>query len=273
MCDLQHTGYFFISAVITFFSQLYLFSAPKETPVSLNRVPSHIIGGQVAKPGKWRWQAGLKRSEDKDIFSGGSLIAKQWILTASHCLYDMVKREGKPKIIAVLGEFNQKVKSSNERNLIVNQIILHEGYSHATLDYDVDTLHLESPVEYSDFIRPICLPRKDIDFIPGEYCFVTGFGLTEEDGEISAKLQEAQVPIVPAKDCQKAFPLRKLTPRMLCAGFAEGGIDACQGDSEGPLVCQMVGSWYQKGVVSWGWAVDRKESTVFTLMSRSFYHG
>lgn len=235
-----------------------LYLAPKGQKISGSRVPSNIAGGQVAKPGRWRWQAGLKRLEKEDIFCGGSLISKEWVLTASHCLHDMVKYEKNPRIIVILGEFDQNEKTENERNMNVKRIILHKNYSHATLDYDVALLQLEFPIEYTDFIKPICLPRKDVDFIPGEYCFVTGFGLTEEDGEISTKLQEAQVPIVARDDCQKVFPLKKLTPRMFCAGFAEGGIDACQGDSGGPLVCQSGNSWYQKGVVSWGVGCGRK---------------
>ena len=39
---------------------------------------------------------------------------------------------------------------------------------------------------------------------------------------------------------------------MICAGYPEGGKDACGGDSGGPLVCNNNGQAVLAGVVSWG---------------------
>ena len=46
-----------------------------------------------------------------------------------------------------------------------------------------------------------------------------------------------------------------MTDNMLCAGWREGGTDACQNDSGGPLVCQVPGNegrWALYGVVNYG---------------------
>jgi len=39
---------------------------------------------------------------------------------------------------------------------------------------------------------------------------------------------------------------------MICAGYAEGGKDSCQGDSGSPLTCLIDGRWTQAGITSWG---------------------
>ena len=62
---------------------------------------------------------------------------------------------------------------------------------------------------------------------------------------------QAEVPLVSKQTCQRAYP-GELDDTMLCAGYAQGGVDACQGDSGGPLVCEFSGKWYLVGITSWG---------------------
>eukprot|EP00795_Rhopilema_esculentum_P012446 gene12446-3115_t len=70
------------------------------------------------------------------------------------------------------------------------------------------------------------------------------------------------LPLIDKAECETIFkPFnRKLTRRMTCAGWKEGGKDACRGDSGGPLMCQAKdgGPWHQVGVVSWGMDCARR---------------
>uniref|UniRef100_A0A3B3VCZ6 trypsin n=1 Tax=Poecilia latipinna TaxID=48699 RepID=A0A3B3VCZ6_9TELE len=61
------------------------------------------------------------------------------------------------------------------------------------------------------------------------------------------RLQCLDAPIVDDKDCENAYP-GMITRRMVCAGYMDGGRDACNGDSGSPLVC--VGEVHC--LVSWG---------------------
>jgi len=67
------------------------------------------------------------------------------------------------------------------------------------------------------------------------------------------ELQEVDVPIVSNATCNTSYG-GEITANMICAGYAQGGKDACYGDSGGPLfVPDETGTgWVQVGVVSWG---------------------
>ena len=51
------------------------------------------------------------------------------------------------------------------------------------------------------------------------------------DGPTSETLQYVRVPAIPNSSCNDAYGAGSITSAMICAGFPEGGKDACQGDS------------------------------------------
>ena len=70
-----------------------------------------------------------------------------------------------------------------------------------------------------------------------------------------------KVPIVNNTVCDAAYTRNNVNEdAMLCAGYAEGGIDACQGDSGGPMICVEGDQPVLRGVVSWGIGCARSVS-------------
>ncbi|ELW47048.1 Cytochrome P450 4V2 [Tupaia chinensis] len=92
---------------------------------------------------------------------------------------------------------------------------------------------------------------------------VSGFSLKpcalSQIGEIQNILQKVTIPLVTNEECQKRYRNYEVTKQMVCAGYKEGGKDACKGDSGGPLVCKHNGIWQLVGITSWGEGCGARE--------------
>ncbi|XP_068444383.1 trypsin II-P29-like [Clinocottus analis] len=206
---------------------------------------TRIVGGQNASPGSWPWLVSL--NNDGGPFCAGSLIDNQWVLTAAHC----INRNDLLRTTVFLGRLSQSGPNVNEVSRGLERIVCHPSYDFLTNENDICLLKLSAPVEFTDYIQPVCLASAGSTFHPGVNSWVSGFGLTEADAfSGSDVLQEVNVPIVGNNECRCAYP--ELTDNMICAGFREGGKDACQGDSGSALVTKKDFVWIQSGVVSFG---------------------
>ncbi|XP_065263532.1 ovochymase-1 [Emys orbicularis] len=215
---------------------------------------SRIVGGRNSVAGGQPWQVSLKLG--RFHFCGGSLIQEDVVVTAAHCVFTLEQKLVKNLIVTV-GEHNLRKADEQEQNIPVSQVIVHPdfnrlGYMHS----DIALLYLKYRVKYGHRVQPICLPHKDDKFEAGTLCVASGWGRVSEAGELSNVLQEVELPIIDRGTCSALLKQMNLPPvasSMLCAGFPDGGKDACKGDSGGPLVCRRAsGIWTLAGVTSWG---------------------
>ncbi|XP_030622983.1 uncharacterized protein LOC115806430 [Chanos chanos] len=234
------------------------------------RKRAKIVGGSDAQVGSWPWQVSLQMERYGHV-CGASLVGIRWLLSAAHCFQDSdaIKYSDARSWRAYMGMRVMNSASNAAATRQIRRIVLHSQYDQFTSDYDIALLELSAPVFFNELVQPICIPAPSHTFTSGTTCFVTGWGVLTEEGELATLLQEATVNIINRNTCNKMYD-DAVTPRMLCAGNMQGGVDACQGDSGGPLVCMERGRrWFLAGIVSWGEGCARQNRPgVYTQVTK-----
>ncbi|CAH2276338.1 ovochymase-1 [Pelobates cultripes] len=227
-------------------------------PLSPQWMLPRIVGGEEACPNCWPWQVALLFL---DTFQcGGVIISPHAVLSAAHCIQSLDPSHW----FVIAGKHDRSLNEPTEQMRAVRMVHVHEKFNLKTFDYDMVFLWLEKPLEFNDFVRPICMPSVDEPLAPSSVCVVTGWGNIQEGGPGNSPscksalsqrgMEQLQVPIVDINVCNKTYYEGVLTERMVCAGFPSTiGRNSCQGDSGGPLVCpSMNKSFVLYGLVSWG---------------------
>ncbi|XP_075585755.1 uncharacterized protein LOC124495271 isoform X3 [Dermatophagoides farinae] len=221
-----------------------------------SKLQRRIIGGHSSSFGSWPWQVALYR--EGEFQCGAVVIDSQWLLTAAHCFYSTpgafwTARSG----VLRRGSLQKTLYEEIRR---IDRVFIHPDYVDRGFINDIALLHLDRPLQYSKYIRPICLPDAEDSHIGrwnNQLCTTVGWGKLYENGRIFPDtLQEVTLPIISTEECRKRtlfLPLYKITDNMFCAGFKHGGRDACLGDSGGPIMCQKAnGKWILLGITSNG---------------------
>lgn len=154
-----------------------------------------------------------------------------------------------------VGEHDRELFEKTEQHRRVQKVIIHPGYNKTTSDKDLAMLKLRRPIKLGFFVVPICLPAQNSTIgrtlANIRHSTVSGWGRLSRFGPPATILQRLVLPNVPLQECRLHTKLN-ITRNMLCAGFKNGGQDACEGDSGGPLVTRYKKTWFLTGVVSWG---------------------
>ncbi|KAL7835713.1 hypothetical protein SRHO_G00280600 [Serrasalmus rhombeus] len=199
-----------------------------------------IVGGYECKAHSQPWQVSLNVGYHS---CGGSLVNRDWVVSAAHCY--------KSRIEVRLGEHNIQVTENTEQFIPSSVVIKNPGYDSWTIDNDIMLIKLSKPATLNAYVQPVALPSGCAP--AGTMCTVSGWGNTMSSTADRNKLQCLEIPILSNADCQNSYP-GMITDSMFCAGYLEGGKDSCQGDSGGPVVCNN----QLQGVVSWGYGCAEK---------------
>lgn len=74
--------------------------------------------------------------------------------------------------------------SPMEQSRTVTHVTVHTQYSRSTMENDLAVLRLDRALQFNRWIRPVCLPDHNLDWIPfpGTICTAVGWGATVEHG-------------------------------------------------------------------------------------------
>lgn len=188
----------------------------------------------------------------------GSIIAPTWILTAAHC--EELFKGG------ITGG-SVDLSSRKRVRLFYKKSYIHpkfKSFSYGA-SYDVALIELKSPIDFeATGLKSINLADKDFEeeggLNDGTLAQVLGWGAIREGGRSSSKLLLANIKIINSKwaNGKKSYNGR-IDESMIVAGFEDGKIDACNGDSGGPMIVrnERTDEMILAGVVSWGDACAR----------------
>lgn len=122
----------------------------------------------------------------------------------------------------------EKVCSDPAVDILIESAISHHNYDPYSLSQhnDIALLRLASDVEYSHYIKPICLQAdknsRDLSY-DRHTLTVSGWGKTE-DGFASARKLKVNVDGVSRNDCQNMYNLEnvEVVSSQICAGGQNG---------------------------------------------------
>ena len=116
-----------------------------------------IIGGiSVVKPHEFPWVVGVRTEYGK---CGGSIITKNLVMTAAHCLFNS-KRELVQEISIIMG--HSDISSALIKKEGVESILIHPQNGNKKYYNDVALLRLSNDLEFDYSVQPIGLPRNGI---------------------------------------------------------------------------------------------------------------
>lgn len=203
-----------------------------------------IVGGYLAQPGQIPYQAGiyLYTANNQASICGGTLISNEWVMSAAHCTYRIVRAE------VILGTVDITQRPPGSVRVWANFIRTHPNYRENSSKFDISLIRIPR-VLFTNTIRSVYIAVSNGNSYVGQNVLVSGYGKTSDNTNTN-RLYYTYTQIVNLNVCYNFYRPGLVDNSMLCArGPNNRPQSACRGDSGGPVFLNNVGVI---GIISFG---------------------
>lgn len=219
-------------------SCLFLVTISLLSAGSCFKIQPRIIGGQASERGQFPFYALLKltlsnQEEQSEVFCGGTLLNDRFVLTAASCVD---KATSIQLDLGTLEMNNTKEEGRKSYSISKDQVLINPFYEEEKSRHDIALIKLQEPVQFSDVIQPVSLPKECEIPVKSKFISVGNGYNIDEDNEyvLPTVLQYTLVTVFPVEACQEVYGGLLDEKNHICA--AESGTLACLFDYGGPLI-------------------------------------